>query len=125
MSLVFYPHADDAEKGTLEERIAILLEAAEHYLAAVVDSNVATAGSVEIKRMVPRELKHAYNWEEIARVLRSIRELSELNKHDKLRKAHLLSRLAAIYEILRTAKMPKLEAVRLALLSEATQLRIA
>ena len=123
MSLTFYPHSDDADKGTLEERIDILLEAAERYKVAVVDSSVTASDGMELRPMVPRELKHAFNWEEIARVLRSIRELGEINKSDKLRKAHLLTRLAEIYEMLRAAKMAKLEAVRLALMSEAMTLR--
>lgn len=122
MALTFYPHSDDVAKGTLEERIDSLLKAAEHY-KMVVDSSVTAQSATEVKRLVPRELKHAYNWDEIARVLRNIRELSESNRNDKLRKAHLLARLAEIYEVLRAAKMPKLEAVRLALMGEAMQLR--
>jgi hypothetical protein len=31
--------------------------------------------------------------------------------------------LASVYEVLRAARMPKLEAVRMALMNEATQLR--
>ncbi len=123
MALTFYPQTDDVAKGTLEERINSLLEAAERYKLVVVDSSATAESTTEVKRLVPRELKHAYNWEEIARVLRNIRELGEISRNDKLRKAHLLARLAEIYEVLRAAKMPKLEAVRLALMGEALQLR--
>lgn len=120
MALVFYPHPDDAEKGTLEERIEVLMDAAERYKAIILD---AVKPETTNQRMVPRELKAAYNWEEIARVLREIRESPEGSKTDKAKKAELLTKLAEIYEVLRAAKMSKLEAVRLALISEATQLR--
>lgn len=124
MPLVFYPHTDDAQKGTLEERIEILTEAAERYKAIILDVNLQKVDSTDVaKRLIPREQAAAYNWEEIARVLRAIRELPESTKGDKLKKATLLTKLAEAYEVLRAAKMSKLEAVRLALISEATQLR--
>lgn len=121
MALTFYPHTDDAQKGSLEERIEILSDAAGRYKAIVLDVGLKTEGQ-EGKRSVPRDLNAAYNWEEIARILREIRELPELSKGDKLKKANLLTKLAEVYEILRAAKMSKLEAVRLALISEANQL---
>lgn len=123
MPLVFYPHPDDAEKGTLEERIEVLRDAAERFKAIALETTTAKVESSETKRLVPRELKAAYNWDEIARVLREIRDLPEGNKPDKAKKAELLTKLGEIYEILRGAKMSKLEAVRLALLSEANHLR--
>lgn len=121
MSLTFYPHADDAQKGTLLERIEILMEAAERYRAVVLD--VTAKSEVTSKRLVPRDQVVAYNWEEIAIALREIRELPEVNKEDRVRKSDFLTKLAEIYEVLRAAKMSKLEAVRLALISEANQLR--
>lgn len=128
MSLTFYPHSDDiSEKGSLIERIEILMEAAERYKAFVLDTHVTPKDQVDPaaanKRMVPRDQKAAYNWEEIARVLREIRELPEIDKIDKTRKGDLLNKLAEVYEVLRAAKMSKLEAVRLALISESNQLR--
>ena len=71
---------------------------------------------------VPKDQTVAYNWEEIANVLSSIRKLPEGSKIEKIQKANLLIKLAEVYEVLRAAKMSKLEAVRLALISEANQL---
>ena len=42
---------------------------------------------------------------------------------NKLAKADHLKKLAEVYEVLRAARMPKLEAVRLALMNESMQLR--
>lgn len=127
MALVFYPHEDDLQKEVqLEEKLEILMEAAERYKAVVLDLATKTVVSSEEngkKRMVPREQAAAYNWDEIARVLREIREMPETAKTDKLKKADMLTKLAEIYEVLRAAKMSKLEAVRLALIGEANQLR--
>lgn len=123
MALTFYPHSDETHKGTLTERIEVLMEAAERYKAIVLDLASKREPVPEGKRSVPRELTHAYNWEEIARVLREIRELPEGGKAEKVRKGDLLAKLAEVYEVLRAAKMSKLEAVRLALISESNQLR--
>lgn len=123
MPLTFYPHSDDAQKGSLEEQIEILMEAAERYKAIVLDVTAHVQEPEPGKRSVPRELSVAYNWEEIAKVLREVRETPEINKIDKARKAQLLTKLAEVYEVLRAAKMSKLEAVRLALIAEANQLR--
>ena len=123
MALTFYPHSDDAQKGTLKERVEVLMEAAERYKAIVLDVSVSVDTSTEKKRAVPRDQNAAYNWEEIARLLREIREMPEISREDKVKKADLLTKLAEVYEVLRAAKMSKLEAVRLALISEATQLR--
>lgn len=127
MPLTFYPHSDDARKGSLEERIEILMEAAERYKAVVLETKLETNennnNNDTKKRLSPRELKAAYNWEEIAKVLKEIRELPEANKPDKLHKADLLAKLAEIYEVLRAAKMAKLEAVRIALITESNQLK--
>lgn len=123
MALTFYPHTDDAQKGSIEDRVEVLLEAAERYKAVVLDVGVKPIETTEVRRTVPREISAAYNWEEIARVLREIRDMSEISKPEKLRKGTLLSKLAEVYEVLRGAKMSKLEAVRLALIGEANQLR--
>src|SRR5689334_2630235 len=123
MPLQFYPHTDDAQKGSLGERIEILMEAAERYKAVILEVS-GTPGTVDVRKgTVPRELKAAYNWEEIARVLREIRELPETNKQEKTHKADMLTKLSEVYEVLRAAKMSKLEAVRLALIGEANELR--
>ncbi|MBA3661599.1 MAG: hypothetical protein H0W64_07725 [Gammaproteobacteria bacterium] len=123
MTLTFYPHGDDMLKGSLADRIEILMEAAERYKAVVIEVLPKPDASEEAKkRMTPRDLKAAFNWEEIARVLLAVRELPEMNKSDKLMKASLLKKLAEVYEVLRAAKMSKLEAVRLALINESNQL---
>lgn len=123
MPLNFYPHPDDSQKGSLSERIEILMEAAERFKAIVLDVSIKQEGEDVTKRTVPREQRAAYNWEEIARVLHEIRELPESNKIDKEKKSDLLTKLAEVYEVLRAAKMAKLEAVRLALINEANQLK--
>src|SRR5436190_23865918 len=126
MALVFYPNQDDTQKGELDQRIEVLREAADRYKAIALGVTTPTEGSAtvgETKRHVPRDIKAAYNWDEIARVLREIRDMPEANKADKTKKSALLTKLGEIYEILRAAKMPKLEAVRLALLNEANHLR--
>lgn len=125
MTLMFYPHSDDALKGTLEERIEVLLHAAERYKAAVLDQKVgAESEALKTARIsVPRELEHSYNWDDIAIVLRETRELPEATREEKNAKSHMLSKLAEVYEVLRGAKMSKLEAVRLALVNESKQLR--
>lgn len=125
MSLTFYPHPDDTENGTLEERIEILSEAAERYKAAVMELGAAkeVLDNTNNKRSVPRDLKIAYNWEEIARVLKEIKDMPEVSPSSKTKKVDLLKKLAEVYEVLRGAKMAKLEAVRLAIINEADQLK--
>jgi len=123
LALLFYPHVDDTQRGSLTERIELLMEAAERFKAVILDIKPNTSEAAMNKRLAPRDYVAAYNWEEIAFTLREIRELPEGNKADKLKKAELLTKLAEVYEVLRAAKMSKLEAVRLALMSEANQLR--
>ena len=124
MGLKFMPHDDDMGKTTLDEKLDVLMEAAERYKADVLDaSERAVEESAPSKLTVPREIKIAYNWEEIAKALREIREMPELSPSDKTKKSNLLTRLAEVYEVLRAAKMSKLEAVRLALIGEAAQLK--
>lgn len=124
MPLTFYPHPDETQKGTIQERIEVLMDAALQYKAIVLDTATAVpAENGNGKRLTPREQNAAFNWEEIARVLREIRELSEADRASKVAKGELLAKLAEVYEVLRSAKMSKLEAVRLALISEANQLR--
>ena len=125
MPLTFYPHSDDAQKGSLDERVETLMQAAEDYRAVVLDTGTKVVKSEENskKGMTPRDLTVAFNWEEITRVLREVRELAEVNAGDRMRKAAMLTKLSEIYEVLRSAKMSKLEAVRLALISEANQLK--
>jgi len=123
MTLTFYPHTDDTQKGSVGEKIEVLMEAAERFKAAALDLAVSTEVADPKKRTTPRDLQVAFNWEEIARVLYEVREMPEISKIDKGKKADLLTKLAEVYEVLRSAKMSKLEAVRLALIGEATQLR--
>ncbi len=88
MALTFYPSIDDAlNRGTIVERMELLLDGAERYKAVVLEDNRAAATVTETSRsVVPRDLVAAYNWEEIARILREIREMPEGNKIDKLKK---------------------------------------
>ena len=125
MALVFYPNQDEVEKGSLAERIDVLMDAAERYKAIVLDPSSKQELSEDEKKrgMIPRDQSIAYNWEEIAKVLRTVRDLPESSKSDKLKKAEHVTKLAEVYEVLRGARMSKLEAVRLALISEASQLR--
>ena len=124
MALTFYPHTEDAQRGSLADRMGVLMDSAERYKSVILDASGGRVASTDIqKRMIPRDQTAAYNWEEIARVLRELRELPEISKADKIKKADMLTKLAEIYEVLRGAKMTKLEAIRLALVGEANQLR--
>jgi hypothetical protein len=125
MPITFYPHEEDISVGTIKEKLEILLTAAERYKAAILD---ATAKTPELTadakaRIAPKEIAHAFQWQEIALVLRQIRELPENNQSNRATKIDHLTKLAEVYEVLRAAKMPKLEAVRLALINEANHLR--
>lgn len=126
MAIIFYPYSEDLEVGTQQEKIEVLLEAAQRYKAAVLDSTTAKpqeANAAEKKRLTPRDLAVAFNWDELAKLFREIREAPEASPPTKNSKAAALTKLAEVYEVLRGAKMPKLEAVRLALVNEANQLR--
>lgn len=129
MPLTFYPHPDDAQKGSLQDRVDVMMEAAERYKAFVLDEAAKPAatpdesnGNGNGKRLRPIDLTAVYNWEEISLLLREVREMSEASDVEKRKKADLLRKLAEVYEVLREAKMPKLEAVRVSLISEANQL---
>ena len=123
MTIAFYPHLEDAETGSLDERIEMLMAAAEKYKAAILDTTEKPAlPPEEANKLAPRDLQTAYHWDAIASVLSEIRALPEATKAHKIRKGQLLAKLAEIYEVLRAAKMPKLEAVRLALVNEKQQL---
>jgi len=124
MALVFYPNPDDVEKGSLLQRIDTLMDAAERFKAVVMDESAKPVVSEDEKKrgLIPRDQGVAFNWEEIAKVLRSVREMTESTKNDKVKKSDHLKKLAEVYEVLRGAKMSKLEAVRLALINEANQL---
>lgn len=122
---IFYPHLDELESSPIEQKLEVLLEAAERYKAAVLDTanKGEASGPDELKRnSSPKEIEHAFNWEEIAKLMREIRDLNESTPALKSAKALKLRKLAEIYEVLRGAKMPKLEAVRIALSNEANQL---
>lgn len=127
MAISFYPHDDDVESGTFEQKLDALLEAAERYKAIILETSTKeseTPSATETKkRSVPRDIQHVYNWDKLAKVLRELRDLPETNAGSRLTKANNLTKLASIYEVLRGAKMPKLEGVRLALMNEANQLR--
>lgn len=124
MSLVFYPQViEGATLGTLDEQIELLLESAQRYKAVVLD----TASKAEAQHAkippAPKDVAISFNWELIASVLRAVREMPESKGDERVAKADKLLKLAEIYEILRSAKMARLEAVRLALASEAAQLK--
>ncbi len=128
MPMIFYPHEDELESSTIEQKLEVLMEAAERYKAIILDTSKAMMEGAAVpagekKRITPREIAHSYNWEDLARLLRQIREMPESSAAGKLAKSDRLTKLAGIYEVLRGAKMPKLEAVRLALINEAAQMR--
>lgn len=126
MALIFYPGIDEPLRGKLSEKLDVLMEAAEQYKAIVLDeknSLFETPKGDEDKRTIPRQLKAAFNWDQIAQVMREVRDIPETNPKDKQNKADYLMKLSEIYEVLRAAKMSKLEAVRLALMNESKQLR--
>jgi hypothetical protein len=124
MTVIFYPHEDELISSSLDQKLDVLLESASRYKAVVLDAMSKSADlSIDKKAAItPRDLTHVYNWEEIAKLLREIRELPETNSATKLAKAVRLKKLAEIYEVLRGAKMAKLEAVRIALINESNQL---
>lgn len=124
MPITFYPYSEDMQSGSHKQKLETLMEAAERYKAAVLDVAVKSPETLtdSKKRSSPSELTHAFNWQELAKVLRELRELPEVNQPSRLTKAEALVKLANVYEVLRGAKMPKLEAVRLALINEAKQL---
>ncbi|OGT69531.1 MAG: hypothetical protein A3J38_06500 [Gammaproteobacteria bacterium RIFCSPHIGHO2_12_FULL_45_9] len=126
MPIIFYPQEEDVnQKSTIDERLEMLAEAAQRYKAVIMDlAAKAEANPTEKKKgFIPSEMAAAYNWDAIARLLREIREMPENVATNKSAKADKLAKLAEIYEVLRAAKMPKLEAVRLALINEANQVR--
>ncbi|MDR3478241.1 MAG: hypothetical protein P4M14_09450 [Gammaproteobacteria bacterium] len=123
MPVIFYPQDDDVEMGSLQEKLEVLMEAAERYKAVILDTSTSLMDNDGKRRLIPREIRVAFNWQEIAKILREIRELPEANVPNKSAKADRLARLAEVYEVLRGAKMPKLEAVRIALMNESKQLR--
>lgn len=122
MPLMLYPHSEDASTGSFIERIEQLMEAAERYKAAVLDLTAKLPAGQEMKMHSPKELQVAFNWDIIAVVLREVRALPEGTREDKEKKHKYLTKLSEVYEVLRDAKMPKLEAVRLALVNETNQL---
>ncbi len=124
--MMFYPHEGDLEYVSMSEKLEVMLDAAERYKSVILE--IAAKPQEEEqggqkKRIVPRELKYAFNWDELAKLLREIRDLPESNQPTRLTKAERLAKLAEVYEVLRGAKMAKLEAVRLALVNEANQIR--
>lgn len=126
MTIIFYPQDDELESAGVDDRLGILLTSAERYKAAVLDTSIKYGGTPaggSKTGAVPRDIPMAFNWEYLARTLRQIRELPEGNPSDRLSKSAKLEKLVGIYEVLRGARMPKLEAVRLALMNELTQLR--
>ncbi len=124
MTIIFYPQEDDLIGSNTDQKLEVLLESAQRFKAIILDSANKTpeSASQEKKRITPRDLTHVYNWEELAKLLREIRELPEGNPTAKIAKSLKLKKLAEVYEVLRGAKMAKLEAVRIALVNEANQL---
>lgn len=126
MPITFYPHEEDIAPGTIKEKLETLLNAAERYKSAILDVAAKTAEVDATKaRLTPKDIAHAFQWQEIALLLRQIRELPENNPATRQTKIEHLTKLAEVYEMLRAARMPKLEAVRLALINEANHLRSA
>lgn len=98
MPVTFYPHEDDLTSSTLQERVEVLLEAAERYKAVIMEASAKPAPAAPDenggrKRLSPRDIAAVFNWEEIARLLREIREMPESNQAHKLAKADQLTKL--------------------------------
>jgi hypothetical protein len=127
MALIFYPHQEDINHNiSISEKLDILLDSAQRYKSIMMDSSTKTteASLGEIKNCpTPREMEHVFNWDEIAKILNELRNLPENTPTAKIKKGDYLAKLAEVYEVLRGAKMPKLKAVCLALMSEASQLK--
>jgi hypothetical protein len=124
--MMFFPHQEDLSNSTMADKLEILLESAQRYKAVVLDiaAKIVDSGLPDNKiRSTPREIDHVFNWDEIAKLLSELRNLPEGTPLAKSKKSEQLMRLAEIYEVLRAAKMPKLEAVRLALVNEASHLK--
>lgn len=127
MSVKFYPSIEDAASShnlnySLEDRIELLSNAAEKFKAEVMDAP-ARPVLEDDREFAPKDIPVAFNWSEIAKMLVNVRDLPESDDKAKHYKAHMLKKLAEIYEVLRAARMSKLEAVRLALITEANQLK--
>ncbi len=125
MTIMFYPQEDDLIGSNLDQRLEVLLESAQRFKAVILDAankSPAETAAEEKRRMTPRDLTYVYNWEELAKLLREIREFPEGSPSAKITKSLKLKKLAEVYEVLRGAKMAKLEAVRIALVNEANQL---
>jgi len=123
--ITFYPHDDDMSNATISEKLDVLLGAAERYKTAIADPKNATGllvGEDGKGRLIPREMKIAFNWQEIAKMMREIHEAPESTTPSRLTKAENLTKLAEVYDVLRGAKMPKLETVRAMLMGEANVL---
>lgn len=124
MPITFYPHEEDISAGNLKEKLEVLLSAAELFKSAILDTTKTPDAILDPgARVAPKDIGHAFQWQEIAIVMRQIRELPENNKANRITKIEHLTKLSEIYEILRAARMPKLEAVRLALINEINHLR--
>lgn len=121
--LIFYPKHGELISSSTKDKLDALLSAAEQYKALVLDPQKKEINADPAKRQTPREMSYSYNWDELAKLLREIRDFPENSSPNRLSKAENLVKLAEIYEVLRGAKMAKLEAVRLALVNEANQLR--
>lgn len=127
MSITFYPSLEDSASSrtlnfSLADRVGLITEAAERFKAAVMDMP-ARPVLADDRELAPKDLPAAFNWGEISKLLKEVRELPEADDNNKRYKAEMLSKLAETYEILRAARMSKLEAVRLALVTEANQLK--
>lgn len=126
MVMTFYPHQEDLAASSVVDKLETLLEAAQRYKAIILDSAAKSVdgglGETRV-RATPREIEHAFNWDELAKLLREIRDMPEGTQTAKVTKSDRLIKLAEVYEVLRAAKMPKLEAVRLALMNEASHLK--
>lgn len=122
MSLVFHPTSNKLNQGTLEERLDCLKKGASEF-KEITNNTMPELLQKNHHARVPREQICAFNWDAIAKLLREIRALSENLTSEKEKKAKLLLMLAEIYAILRDARMNKLEAVHVALKSEAMQLQ--
>src|SRR5689334_11095284 len=107
--LIFYPKHGELSSSNTKDKLDALLTAAEQYKAIILDPQKKDINDPS-KRQVPREMGYSYNWDELAKMLREIRDFPENSSQNRLSKAENLLKLAEVYEVLRGAKMAKLEA---------------
>ncbi len=114
MAISFMPKSD-ACKGDLTQRLALIMDAALQYKTLMGQAE-------ESLKKTPGDIKISFNWVLMGKLFKEIQELPENSAESKFVKVKQIKRLIDVYEVLRQAKMAKLESVKTLLLSEIRQL---